>query len=1021
MTRPATDAVHTEPLTLQAVRERIDQSILRNVNLTMRLGAVGGVLLAIGLTQIPNQDPHIRNLRMASGALFAVLALAAILINKRWGAKAAATSFAAFTLIVNYGLALALGTGISSSSGAVPAALIVVMGYVHGPRMGVIMTRLSVACVLTLLALEWHGWLPGIQLHNKPPSASYAVVLIIVFMVIGSTITHFSRLFWDAMGAIEKARQDLQTKVEMQEKTQRELIDSKQRLATLLDHAPMSVLIFDKDTGHLHYVNQHALQAHGAKATPDIERHHLFTGEAFTEARLLTHIHLTRDSGAQELQWRTVTHNGQHVWWAVKLDNLVIDDVSYVVSFGHDITKRLEAEQALIDHQALLEEQVRARTAEALVQQHRLETVIEALPVSLTIKDRQGRYLLSNKVFEEASGLSKDRLLGSTADDLFPPSMAEQIREHDSVLLNGTQMVRYENFRMRRDGSRRDHLVTKVPLLDASGEPEAILTLAVDISEQKAMQRELAAAKTEAERLASIKAAFLANMSHEIRTPLHGVLGLAQVGLKLPAGDPQAQAILERITRSGRHLLGVINDILDFSKIDAGKLSIDTSPLDPRQLAEDVVAMIEERAAAKGLKLAMQCEPVPTAIMGDPLRIRQILINLLSNGVKFTEQGSVTLTLSMSHGHLYFTVKDTGIGMQADAQERVFSPFEQADGSTSRRFGGTGLGLSISRKLALLMGGDITLHSSWGEGTTFTLILPLEEADAATLPQPVNQTHGTNLGDTPSLTGLRVLAADDVDINREILVGLLTQQRAEVHCAEDGKQALAIHAAKGSGYFDLVLMDVQMPVMNGLQATQLLQMEEPDLPVVALTAHAMADERQRCIEAGMVGHLAKPFEADDVVRLILRHSRRAAQASHDTHASQSANDSSAPQAPLPAAQPDLRDAYLDLAAALKRCGGKEALLRKLMTRFSREQVDFVSRCQQLLAQDPDQACRAVHMFKGTSGNLGLGQLSHHAGALETALAAQDQVQIGRCLTALQGSLRQHITLVQRWLAEQVPA
>ncbi|MGQ0598746.1 ATP-binding protein [Aquabacterium sp.] len=1021
MARPSADAAHTEPLTLQTVRERIDQSILRNVNLTMRLGAVGGILLAIGLTQIPNQDPHIRNLRMASGALFAVLALAAILINKRWGAKVAATSFAAFTLIVNYGLAMALGTGISSSSGAVPAALIVVMGYVHGPRMGVLMTRLSVACVLTLLALEWQGWLPGVQLYNKPPAASYAVVLIIVFMVIGSTITHFSRLFWDAMGAIEKARQDLQTKVEMQEKTQRELIDSKQRLATLLDHAPMSVLIFDKDTGHLHYVNQHALQAHGAKITRDIAHHHLFTGESFTEEKLLKHIHRTRDNGAQELQWRTVKHNGKHVWWSIKLDNLVIDDVSYVVSFGHDITTRLEAEQALIDHRAHLEEQVRARTAEALVQQHRLETVIEALPVSLTIKDRQGRYQLSNKVFEEASGLSKARLLGSTADDLFPPAMAEQIREHDNVLFNGTQMVRYENFRMRRDGGRRDHLVTKVPLLDAAGQPEAILTLSVDISEQKAMQRELTAAKTEAERLSSIKTEFLANMSHEIRTPLHGVLGLAQVGQKLPPGDPQVQAILERITRSGRHLLGVINDILDFSKIDAGKLTIDKCPLAPRQLAEDAVAMVEERAAAKGLKLTLQCEQTPAAIMGDPLRIRQILINLLSNGVKFTEQGSVTLTLSMGHGHLYFAVKDTGIGMQADAQERVFSPFEQADGSTSRRFGGTGLGLSISRKLALLMGGDITLHSTWGDGATFTLVVPLEEADATALAPADDQAPGVDLGDAPRLAGLRVLAADDVDINREILVGLLTQQQAEVHCAEDGRQALAIHQEKGPGYFDLVLMDVQMPVMNGLQATQLLQMQEPELPVVALTAHAMTEERQRCTEAGMVGHLAKPFDSDDVVRLILRHSRRAAQAGEAARVSQDATESSPMRAPLAPPEAGAPETALDMAGALKRCGGNEALLRKLMARFIGEQADFVSRCQQFLAEAPDQARRAVHMFKGTSANLGLSQLSHHAGELENALLTQDSAQIGRALLALQGALKQHITLVQRWLAEQVPA
>ncbi|MBI2733745.1 MAG: response regulator, partial [Aquabacterium sp.] len=509
---------------------------------------------------------------------------------------------------------------------------------------------------------------------------------------------------------------------------------------------------------------------------------------------------------------------------------------------------------------------------------------------------------------------------------------------------------------------------------------------------------------------------------HEIRTPLHGVLGLAQLGQKLPAGDPQVQTVLERITRSGRHLLGVINDILDFSKIDAGKLTIDKCPLDPRQLAEDTVAMVEERATAKGLTLTLQCEQTPSAIMGDALRIRQILINLLSNGVKFTNQGGVTLTLSMGHGHLYFAVKDTGIGMHADAQERVFSPFEQADGSTSRRFGGTGLGLSISRKLALLMGGDIRLHSNLGEGATFTLVIPLEEADASALPLTAHTAALPELDDTPRLNGIRVLAADDVDINREILQGLLGQQQAELHCAENGKQALQIHSEKGPGYFDVVLMDVQMPVINGLQATELLLMREPDLPVVALTAHAMAEERQRCAEAGMVDHLAKPFEPADVVRLVLQHSRRAPQPFAVPAAAQGA--STAATRPASSTEPaiaDASDATFDQIGALKRCGGQDALLRKLVARFCLEQTDFVPRCQALLAQDKEAARRAAHMMKGTSGNLGLSRLSQHAEALENALINQDNAHIAHCLTAIQGSLTQHIGLIQGWLAEQVPA
>lgn len=1008
-------------VTLQEVKAQIDASILRNVNLSIGISGIGGILLYAALSVLPDQDPVLRQARMASGLLLTLVAVISMVISKRWSPRAAAAFFAAAASLICYGIALKAGTGIATAGGAIPAAMIVTIGFVIGPTAGVVATRMAIAGVMLLLGAEWYGLIPGIQPTNTPPAGAYAVVLILVFLVVGSTITHYSRLFWNAMNAIENARLALQAKVELHERTQHELIESKQRMTALLDHAPMSVLIFDKDTGRLHYANRYALQAHGTRQTRVLESQCLFTQPPYSTQELYRYIHEVRENGSQAFQWCSQSMAGVPIWWSIKLDLLHIEDVAYVVSFGHDITKRLDAEQALIDHRAHLEEQVRARTAEVLIQQHRLEAVIEALPVSLTIKDREGRYQLSNKLFEDACGLSKDVLLGHTADELFPPAMAEQIREHDVSLLHGTKMVRYESSRMRRDGTRRDNLITKVPLLDRKGQPEAILTLAVDISDQKNMQRELATAKNEAERLATVKSEFLANMSHEIRTPLHGVLGLAQIGQKLPSGDPQVQHVLDRITRSGRHLLGVINDILDFSKIDAGKLVVDQCALDPRQVAEDAVAMVEDRARIKGLKLRLQCRSTPGAVLGDPLRIRQILINLLSNGVKFTEQGSVTLTLSAHHGQLYFSIRDTGIGMHQDMLERVFSPFEQADGSTSRRFGGTGLGLSISRKLAILMGGDLRLNSAPGEGTTFTLVLPLREADRGLLPTPSVPVSGT-LADAaaPRLTGLRILAADDVEINRDIVTGLLTQQQATVFCAENGQQALHMLEQQGPAYFDIVLMDVQMPVMNGLQATALIHTIEPDLPVVALTAHALAEERQRCTDAGMAGHLAKPFEADDMVRLILRYSRR----TPDAPLTPGSTGRTVP--PSRAEPTSANDAaqdspHIDLAGALRRCGGKEVLLRKLVRRFCEEQVDFGARCQQWLADDPEQARLAVHMLKGTAANLGLPGLSHHTGELETALVAQDAALIGPALLAVSQALRQHITQLQAWLAEQVPA
>jgi PAS domain S-box-containing protein len=1045
--------------TLQDVKAQIEAAILRNLMLTMSLASLGGILIFGALSLMPDQTPMQRRIRLVSGAVLVLVSLVAWLISRRKGPRVAAAFFAMSATLVAFASALSVGSGIASSGATIPAASIVVMGLVLGPRAGVLTMRLAMGGVIVLLAAQWLSWIPGINPANTQPAASYGVALLIVFWLIGSTVTHYSRLFWNAMRAIDQARKALQAKVEMQDKTQNELIESKQRLTALLDHAPMAVLIFDKDTGRLHYANRHALQAHGAPTTPPttptLAQQCLFSSEPYGAAQLLQAIHDTRDHGERQLPWRTRTMAGETIWWDIKLDMLEIDDAQHVVAFGHDITTRLQAEQALIDHRAHLEEQVRTRTAEALMQQHRLEAVIEALPVSLTIKDRQGRYQLSNRLFEEAAGLSKSALLGRRPHELFPPALARILVEHEPELLEGQATVRYESSRTRHDGTRKDHLVTKVPLRGADGEPDGILTLAVDISDQKNLQRELAFAKNEAEHLASVKSDFLANMSHEIRTPLHGMLGMAQIGQRLSGIAPDAQQAFARISHSGKHLLGVINDILDFSKMDAGKLAVDHAPLNPRQVAEDAVAMVAERAQDKGLALHLQCDPTPVAVMGDALRTRQILINLLSNAVKFTERGQVTLSLSVQGERLHFAIQDTGIGMHPEAQARVFSPFEQADGSTSRRFGGTGLGLSISQQLAHLMGGEIHLRSALGEGSTFTLDLPLQEADAAQW-QAEQARHTLAEARTrsgPRLAGLRILAADDVAINRDILVGLLSQHDAEVVCCDDGRQALTQLRAHGRGYFDIVLMDVQMPVMNGLQATQLLQMIEPDLPVVALTAHAMPAECERCREAGMIGHLAKPFDTDEMLALILRHTRRQPQvvassaafavdrpgaagkslapsalatavgatATATTAAAPAQAGPSRPSSRSPTVSEQLNASAIDLQGALTRCGGQEALLRKLITRFCHEQADVATRFQALLQSDPQQARRVAHMLKGTAGNLGMAALSRHAGDLEDALTSADPGLVDASLQTLGMSMQQHQEALQAWLGDEIAA
>ena len=392
-----------------------------------------------------------------------------------------------------------------------------------------------------------------------------------------------------------------------------------------------------------------------------------------------------------------------------------------------------------------------------------------------------------------------------------------------------------------------------------------------DRLEQMVRERtaELEAARQEAERLSRIKSEFLANMSHEIRTPLNGVLGLAQIGLRDHQGP--ARQIFEQINASGRLLLGVINDILDFSKIEAGKLRIELQPFDLKALLERAVNTVRERADDKGLTLRIDLDDsLPSACVSDTLRLEQVLLNLLSNAVKFTPKGVVCLSACAQDGRLMLAVTDTGIGMSAAQVERLFRPFEQADNSTTRRFGGTGLGLTISKRLVEMLGGEIRTHSEPGVGTRFEVWLPLVTPVQTAVTEP----SGANAGSAPRvhrLEGLRVLVAEDNPVNQLVLGELLAIEGAQVTMCDSGSDALSQLQAQGRAAVDVVLMDIQMPGMDGYEATRLIRAFAPDLPVIGQTAHAMAEEHHKCRTAGMVDLVVKPIELEALVATVKRH------------------------------------------------------------------------------------------------------------------------------------------------------
>ena len=481
-----------------------------------------------------------------------------------------------------------------------------------------------------------------------------------------------------------------------------------------------------------------------------------------------------------------------------------------------------------------------------------LRSMLEAMPQSVAYFDRYDRFVLGNSAY-----IHELALLGlEPGPGLRYVHILERICDRDQAALTPAQKQAWIDTRLAARAGRDSDFDQPLPdgrhLRSQSKRTQdgGMVTVVSDITG-------LARARDQAEAATHAKSQFLATMSHEIRTPLNGVLGMAQAMAagRLPRVQRQR---LDVIRQSGETLLGVLNDVLDISKIEAGKLEIEVEVFDLSRVVQTAHDAFTAVADAKGLAFAAEiAEPAPGVYRGDATRLRQILGNLISNALKFTEKGSVRLDVETGEGGLVFTVTDTGIGMTPEQVGRLFEKFAQADASTTRRFGGTGLGLAICRDLAGLMGGGIVVESRIGEGSRFTLTLPLARiGDAA---EPAAEVAA------PVLTAevsIRVLAAEDNPVNQLVLRTLLSQVGVEPVVVENGVQAVEAWA---TGDWDLILMDVQMPQMDGPTAVREIRTREAlqgrrRTPVIALTANAMAHQLQAYTEAGMDGFVAKPIE-----------------------------------------------------------------------------------------------------------------------------------------------------------------
>ena len=545
-----------------------------------------------------------------------------------------------------------------------------------------------------------------------------------------------------------------------------------------------------------------------------------------------------------------------------------------VIGLALDVTDRRRNEQALRDKQALLD---------------RMSTLAKVGGWSIDVATGVGTRtdgaarILDLDPADPASLVFQDGLRYFQGDhhDLISQTLKRATEAGEPYALElqltsaqgQTKWIRTQGAPVLRDG-RVVRIEGAIQDISEVQQARAELQAHQERLEQMVRERtsELEAARQEAERLSRIKSEFLANMSHEIRTPLNGVLGLAQIGLRDHAGP--ARQVFEQINASGRLLLGVINDILDFSKIEAGKLHIDLQPLALQALLERAVATVRERADDKGLALRIELDAgLPATCISDALRLEQVLLNLLSNAVKFTQKGEVCLSACAQEGRLMLAVTDTGIGMSPAQVERLFRPFEQADGSTTRRFGGTGLGLTISKRLVEMLGGEVIVRSEPGQGSRFEVWLPLVGELTTTPFTPASAQRTAPPPSHQRLQGLRVLAAEDNAVNQLVLGELLAIEGAQVTMSDNGAEALVRLQTQGRKAFDVVLMDIQMPGMDGYEATRQMRAFAPDLPVIGQTAHAMAEEHHKCRDAGMVDLVVKPIELESLVATVLRHTR----------------------------------------------------------------------------------------------------------------------------------------------------
>lgn len=584
--------------------------------------------------------------------------------------------------------------------------------------------------------------------------------------------------------------------------------------------------------------------------------------------------------------------------------------------------------------------------------EEKYRSIIENMKLGMVESDAKGIIRGVNQSICEMSGYTEAELLGAPIASIFTDGDTTAHDTQWKARRRGAATTYDVAIKNKRGEARWWH-VSAAPLYDDANRFAGSIGVQLDITQQKRLEEQLRNAKHDAEQSAHAKESFLANISHEIRTPMNAIMGIGKLMRKMPLDDQQ-QRYLDAIQTATENLLVIINDVLDFSKIEAGKLSIERIGFSLDDLVRHALYVMRHKAEEKGLSLQYAADPALAPILlGDPYRINQILLNLLSNAIKFTDKGGVEIRIQVAKHtdaaqRLCLKVTDTGIGMSEEYRRQLFDKFTQEDETVTRKFGGTGLGMSISRQLIELMGGHMEVESTKGIGSSFSVFVDLPVGTPADMPRKEDHIIHTN-----GLKGKRLLLVEDNEMNRLVAVNMLLPYGAHITEAEHGQAALNLLA---KDKFDLILMDLQMPVMDGIEATiRIRETIGEQIPIIALTANAQRGEQQRCYDAGMNDYIIKPFEEEHIVQLIARWLGQDIRLIRRHH-------SSTPTEEL----------YYDMSKLRSLSRGNEDFVQRMLQLFVRDIPLSVARIEEAYSMGDLATVKALaHRIKPSIQNMGI--------------------------------------------------